>query len=110
MLEAIFSLKVILILVMIPISLGTQYMFMVYTRSDYWFKLSKAKKTATLGMGSIASTLTGLWLFDYELSETRFMFFMLVASLIGGEGVQVIVNGEIAKWVNRFSNGAKKEK
>ena len=97
--------EVILILVMVPIAAVTQYMFMTYTRNGYWRELHRMKQRATLGMSSIASAATGLWLFDTDLSPTRLMFWMLLASLVGGEGVQLVVNGTLSRLARRFGHG-----
>ena len=103
------TIKLLLILIMLPIALLSQYMFMAYTRNQYWVDLCRTKQIATLGMGSIASALTGLWLFDTGLSPTRFMFWMFVASLVGGEGVQLIVTGAIFKITKKLGGLLEKE-
>lgn len=102
--------KLSLIVIMLVIAPAAQYMFMAYSRNEYWLELCKTKRVATLGMGSIASTLTGLWLFDMELSATRYMFWMFIASLVGGEGVQLVVRGAFSKLVQRVGGALEKEK
>ena len=87
---------------MVPIGIIVQALFMAYRLNGKWRDISFSKKVATMGMGGLASTLTGLYLIEFGLSTERMLFWMLIAAGTGGELVQLVTSNFLNQILKRL--------